>query len=165
MSRTATLRKRLRLKYLLPLLAICVFSVASYAATVQVTTSTYQGVNGVYYNVIGGLTAVSNGFLVVPATVATNSPCTWTATGATCQTGLTVGDWEYSITLTQAAGLTTGSHTLTILWNQGSGYVSMGTGTLSISLSTYNVGYTITCLIDTGSGSFTVPTGIIVTVT
>jgi len=165
MSRTATLRKRLRLKYLLPLLAICIFSVASYAANVSVTTNTYQEVNGVYYNVIGGLTAVSNGFLVVQTGGVTNSPCSWTATGATCQTALTAGDWEYSITFTQAAGLTTGSHTLTIQWNQGSGYVNMGTGTLTISLTTLNVGYTMTCLIDIGSGSFTAPTGIIVTVT
>jgi hypothetical protein len=157
-------RKRMHLKYLLPLLAITIFSVASYAASVTVTTSTYQSVNGVYYNVIGGITAVSNGFYVVQASAATNSPCSWTATGQTCQTALTYSDWYYSITLTQAAGLTTGSHTLTIQWNQGSGYVNMGTGTLSISISTVNSGYTMTCLIDTGSGTFTAPTGITITV-
>jgi hypothetical protein len=164
-TRKSAFRRRLRLRYLLPLLAIIVFSVVSYAASVTVTTNTYQSVNGVYYNVIGGITAVSNGFLVVQAGAATNSPCAWSATGATCNTALTAGDWYYSVTLTQAAGLTTGSHTLTVQWNTGSGYGNMGTGTLTITIATVNSGYTMTCLIDTGSGTFTAPTGIVITVT
>jgi hypothetical protein len=157
-------RIRLPLKILLPLLAISIFSIASYAASVSVTQSNNQAVNGVYYNVAGGFTAASNGFQVVQATgSASTLPCTWSS-GGTCQTALTAGDWEYSVTLTINAGAAT-SHTYTLMvqWNTGSGYSTLGTLTVTTP-SSITAGQTMTFLIDTTGTTFSAPAGIIITV-
>jgi hypothetical protein len=155
---------RLPLKIFLPLLAISIFSIASFAASVSVTQSNNQAVNGVYYNVAGGFTAASNGFQVVQASgSASTLPCTWSS-GGTCQTALTAGDWEYSTTLTINAGAATShTYTLTVQWNTGSGYTTLGTLTVTTP-SSITAGQTMTFLIDLGSTSFTAPAGIIITV-
>ena len=152
-------RRRLRLKYLLPLLAIVVFSVVSYAASVTVTTTTYQSVNGVYFNVTGGFTAASNGFSVVQATGAATASCAW-ATGTSCQTALTAGHWYYSVTITAAAGATL--PTVAVSWNTGTGYASLGS--IAVASGTITTGNTMTFLFDTGVATFTAPTGITITV-
>ncbi|MDH2900131.1 MAG: hypothetical protein PXY39_04095 [archaeon] len=149
---------------MIPLLAISIFSIASFAASVSVTQSTNQAVNGVYYNVAGGFTAASNGFQVVQATgSASTLPCTWSS-GGTCQTALTAGDWQYSVTLTINSGATAShTYTLTVQWNTGSGYSTLGTLTVTTP-STITAGQTMTFLIDTAGQSFTAPAGIIITV-
>ncbi|HEV2226470.1 MAG TPA: hypothetical protein VGR56_06665 [Nitrososphaerales archaeon] len=158
----ASIRKRLRSRYLLPLLAISIFSIASFAASVIVTQTTEQAQSGVYFNVIGGFTAASNGFLVVQATGASSAqPCTW-ANGGTCQTALTAGDWYYSVTLTMNTVLTAGTYTLTVQWNTGAGYSTLGTRTVTVS--TITNGQTMTFLIDTAGTTFTAPAGITITV-
>jgi len=164
MSRLTNVRKRFRLRYLLPLLAISVFSLASFAATVQVTQTTLQAQSGVYFNVIGGFSAASNGFVVVQATAAASGqPCTW-ANGGTCQTALTAGDWEYSVTLTlNAAATASTTYTLTVTWNTGAGYVSLGSRTLT-TLASITAGQTMTFLLDTAGTTFTAPAGITITV-
>ncbi|MDA4124008.1 MAG: hypothetical protein OK438_00965 [Thaumarchaeota archaeon] len=153
------------MRYLLPLLAIVVFSGVSYAASVNVTTNTYQGVNGVYYNVVGGFTAASNGFSVVQATGAASTlPCTW-ANGGTCQTALTAGHWYYSVTLTlNAAASPSTTYTLTVTWNTGAGYSTLGFALTVTTLASITAGQTMTFLLDTAGASFTAPAGIVVTV-
>jgi hypothetical protein len=155
---------RLPLKILLPLLAISIFSIASYATSVSVTQSTNQAVNGVYYNVAGGFTAASNGFQVVQSSgSASTLPCTW-SNGGTCQTALTAGDWMYSVTLTINSGAAAShTYTYTAQWNTGSGYSTLGTLTVTTP-SSITAGQTMTFLIDLGSTSFTAPAGIIITV-
>jgi hypothetical protein len=155
---------RLPLKIFLPLLAISIFSIASFAASVSVTQSNNQAVNGVYYNVAGGFTAASNGFQVVQAAASASTlPCTWSS-GGTCQTALTAGDWEYSVTLTINAGAQTShTYTMTVQWNTGSGYSTLGSLTVTTP-SSITAGQTMTFLIDTGGSSFSAPAGIIITV-
>lgn len=155
---------RLPLKIFLPLLAISIFSIASFAASVSVTQSNNQAVNGVYYNVAGGFTAASNGFQVVQASgAATTLPCTW-SNGGTCQSALTAGDWQYSVTLTINAGATPShTYTLTAQWNTGSGYSTLGTLTVTTPAS-ITAGQTMTFLVDTGGQTFSAPAGIIITV-
>lgn len=154
-------RKRLRLRYLLPLLAIVVFSVVSYAANVTVNNATYQSVNGVYYNVSGGFTvsAANSGFNVVQATGTATSPCAW-ATGTSCQTALTAGHWYFWVTITAAAGATL--PTVGVSWNTGTGYSSLGS--ISVASGSITTGNTMTFLFDTGSQTFSAPAGITVTV-
>jgi hypothetical protein len=151
---------RRRTKYLLPLLAIVVFSVVSYAANVAVTTNNYQSVSGVYYNVSGSFTAVSNGFSVVQATGAATGSCAW-ATGTSCQTALTAGHWYYSVTITAgASGYTL--PTVSVSWNTGTGYASLGS--IAVASGTISAGNTMTFLFDTGLTTFSAPAGITITV-
>jgi hypothetical protein len=155
---------RSALNVIFPLLVISIFSIVSFAAAVAVNSTTYQGQNGVYFNIAGGFTAASNGFNVIQATAsASGQPCAW-SNGATCQTALAAGDWEYSATLTMtASAAVTHTYTLTVAWNTGSGYVTLGTLTVT-SPATIVAGQTMTFLINTGGTSFTAPAGIVVTV-
>jgi hypothetical protein len=157
----ASVRSRLSLKILLPLLLIATFSVASFAATVGITTETYQSQNGVYYVVYGGFTATGNGFFVVTnGGSATPSP-TWTNGGA-AQTALTAGDWFFSVTLAPAAGLFGSSHIITVSWSSGTSYTSLDTITFTNSST---ITGSMTFLFDMKASSFTAPTGIVITVT
>jgi hypothetical protein len=158
------IRNRLPMKILLPLLAISIFSLASFAASVTVTSSTYQADAGVYYNVVGGFTAASNGFSVVQATsAASGQPCTW-ANGGTCQNAQTAGDWYYSVTLTlNAAASPSTTYTLTVSWNTGAGYSSLGSRTVT-TLASITAGQTMTFLLDTAGTTFNAPAGITITV-
>lgn len=157
-------RKMLPLKILVPILAVSLISIGSYAATVSVTQTTYQTQDGVYYNVAGGFTAVSNGFTAVQATgSASAQPYTWTS-GGTCQTALTAGNWQYSVTLTiTASAAVSHTYTYTVSWNTGSGYTQMGQLTFTTP-GTITPGQTVTFLIDTSVTSFTAPVGINITV-
>ena len=154
----------LPLKILLPLLAISLFSVGSFATTVGVTPATYQAQNGVIYNIAGGFTAASNGFQVVQATTAASTqPCTWSS-GGTCTTALTSGDWYYSLTITiNAAATASHTYTATVTWNTGSGYTTMGTLTVT-SPATITAGQTMTFNIDCGTTSFNAPAAVSITV-
>lgn len=158
------IRNRLPLKILVPILAISIFSVASYAASVSVSTTTYAGQEGVSYNVGTAFTAASNGFQVVQSTTsATTLPATW-SNGATVNTALTAGDWYYSLTLTIASSAQTShTYTLTVQWNTGSGYTTLGTLTFT-TLSTITASQTMTFQIDTAGTSFNAPAAITVTV-
>jgi hypothetical protein len=153
------------LKLLIPLLAISIFSVGSFAASVAVSTNTYQADNGIYYNVGSGFTAASNGFNVVQATgTASSLPCTWT-NGGTCQTALTAADWEYSVTLTIAASAATShTYTMTVTWNTGSGYSTLGSALTFTTPATITAGQTMTFYLDTGAATFSAPAGIVITV-
>jgi hypothetical protein len=164
MRRLGNVRKRLRLRYMLPLLAISIFALGSFAASVTVTQTNLQAQNGVYFNVIGGFTGASNGFNVVQATAAASaSPCPW-VTGNTCATAVTAGHWQYSFTLTlQAAATASTTYTLTVTWNTGAGYSTLGTLTVTTA-GTITAGQTMTFLLDTAGTTFTAPAGITITV-
>jgi hypothetical protein len=154
---------RSTLKVLLPLMAISIFAVGSFAASVSVTSTTYEAQNGVYFNINGGFTAVSDGFSVVQTTGATSSPCTW-ANGGTCQTAVTAGDWQYSVALTiTASAATSHVYTVSVTWNTGSGYTSMGSVTVQ-TLSSITPSQTMTFVFDTSTTTFSAPAGIVVTV-
>ncbi len=159
------IRDRLSMKMVLPLMAIAIFSTYSFAASVSITPSTYQGIQGVSYNVTGGLTAASNGFQVVQATgTATTLPASWTNAG-TVQTALTAGHWVYSVTVTlnTVPGATT-TYTVSVTWNTGSGYSALGSS-LTVSVpTTATAGQTMTFLLDSGLTTFTAPAGIVITV-
>jgi hypothetical protein len=160
----STLRNKLPLKVIVPILMISVFAVGSFATSVGVTTQSFAGEAGVNYSVTGAFSAASNGFQVVQsATTASAQPCTWTNSG-TCNTALTAGDWYYQVTLTIAASAQT-SHTYTtaVQWNTGSGYVTLGTLTFTTG-ATITAGQTMVFQIDTALTSFSAPAGITVTV-
>lgn len=162
--RGKSLRNMLPLKILLPILAITIFSVVSFAATVQVTQTTYEAQSGVYYNVVGGFTATSNGFGVIQAGgSASTQPATW-SNGGTVQTALTAGHWQYNVTLTINAPATPSTmYTFTVNWNTGSGYTQLGQLTVT-SPATIIPSQTMTFLIDTQGTSFSAPAGINITV-
>jgi len=160
------IKNRMPLKVLLPILAISLFAVGSFATSVGVTTQSYAGQAGVSYNVTGGFTAQSNGFQVVVSTAsATTPPCTWTS-GGTCNGALTAGDWYYQVTLTIAASAQAShTYTLTVQWNTGSGYVNLGAGTLTFTTpATITAGQQMVFQLDTGSQTFNAPAGITITV-
>jgi hypothetical protein len=163
-SKRFRLRNMLSLKILLPILAISLISIGGYAASVNVTQTTYQTQQGVYFNVVGGFTAASNGFLVVQSSgSASAQPFTW-SNGGICQTAQTAGHWYYSVTLTlTAAASPSTTYTYTVSWNSGSGYTTLGTLTFT-TLGTITAGQTVTFLIDTGVTTFSAPVGINITV-
>lgn len=152
-------------KLLIPILAIAIFAVTSYAASVTVTQTTLQADSGVYYNVTGYFSATSNGFSVVQAASAASSlPCTWTS-GGTCQTAQTAGDWFFSVTVEIYTGATAShTYTVTVTWNTGTGYATMGTALTVTTPATITNAQTMTFLFDTGVTTFTAPTGIVITV-
>jgi hypothetical protein len=153
-----------RKSILIPVLLILGFSVVSYAATVSVTSVTYQAANGVAFNVTGGFTATSNGFFVAQSAIAASSqPCTWTS-GGTCSASVPAGNWYYSITLTINSGAAPSTtYTVTVQWNTGSGYIQMGQLTFTTP-ATITAGQTMTFIFNTGGSSFNAPTGIVITV-
>lgn len=152
------------MKTLLLLGAIAVFSVASYATTVSVSTTTYQSQYGVSYNVTGAFTAADGGFSVIPLGVAASAqPCTWLNAGV-CRTALTLGHYQYKLTLTlnTVPGATT-TYTVTVKWDQGSGQTQMGQLTVSVP-NTAVAAQSMTFEMDTGGTSFATPMSIDVVV-
>ena len=163
-NRLVSLVPRNNLKLLVLLGAIAAFSVASYATTVSVSTTTLQSQYGVSYNVTGALTAADGGFSVVPLTLpASSQPCTW-VTLTICRTAVTVGHYQYKLTLTLVTppGATT-TYTVTVKWDQGSGQSQLGQLTVSVP-NTALATQSMTFDMDTGGTSFTTPLSLDVTV-
>jgi hypothetical protein len=148
------------LKVLALLAAIAIFSIASYATSVSVSTTTYQSQYGVSYNVTGAFTAADGGFSVVPVGIAGSSqPCSWLTAGV-CRTAVTLGHYQYKLTLTlnTVPGATT-TYTVTVKWDQGSGQTQMGQLTVSVP-NTAITGQLMTFEFDTGATSFSTPLSI-----
>jgi len=158
-------RINLPLRLIVPILAIAIFSVYSFAATVSVTPTTVQSQNGVLFNVVGGFTVASNGFSVVQsAGTASTQPATWSNSG-TVQTALTAGHWYYALTLTITASASVSTtYTVTVTWNTGSGYSTLGSALTFTTLGTITPSQTMNFYIDTGLTSFNAPTAITITV-
>ena len=163
-NRLTSLVPRNNLKLLLLIAGIAVFSIASYATTVSVSTTTFQSQYGVSYNVTGAFTAADQGFSVVPAAVAASTqPCTWSNNGV-CQTALTQGHYKYTLNLTlnTVPGSTT-TYTITVKWDQGSGQTQLGQLTVSVP-NTATAAQVMTIKMDTGGTSFVTPLSLDVTV-
>ena len=158
------IRNKLPLKVLVPILAISLFAVGSFATSVGVTTQSYAGQAGVNYVVTGAFSAASNGFQVVQSTAtASAQPCTW-SNGGTCNTALTAGDWYYQVTLTIAATATPNhTYTVTVQWNTGTGYATLGSLTLTTP-ATISAGQTMIFQMDTAGTTFNAPAGMTITV-
>jgi hypothetical protein len=154
----------LPLKLLVPLLSIALRAGYSFAANVTVTSSTIQSENGVVFNVNGGFTAASNGFSVVQSTAsASTQPATWSS-GGTVQTALTAGHWYYSLNLTIAAAASPSTtYTVTVSWNTGSGYSTLGTLQVTTPAS-ITAGQMMYFYMDTGLTTFSAPVAMTVTV-
>jgi alpha-D-ribose 1-methylphosphonate 5-phosphate C-P lyase len=165
MNKLRSLKHFMPLKLLIPILAISILAVVSFAANVTITTTDSQAVQGVIYNVNGGFTAATNGFQVTySAATATSLPATW-SNGGTVTTATVVGDWQYSLTLTitsSASASTT--YTVTVQWNTGSGYATMGTALTVTTPSTITPDQTMTFVLSTGVSNFAAPVGIMITV-
>ena len=157
-------KNKLPLKVLVPILAISLFAIGSFATSVGVTTQQYAGQAGVDYVVTGGFSAASNGFQVVQsAATASSQPATW-SNGATVNSALTAGDWYYQVTLTIAASAQAShTYTVTVQWNTGSGYTTLGSLTFTTP-ATITAGQTMIFQMDVGSSSFNAPAGMTVTV-
>ena len=159
-----SITRMLPLKILVPLLAISLLSIVSFASSASISSSTSQAVQGVTYNVAGGFTAASNGFLVTQsAATASSQPGTW-SNGGTITTATVAGNWQYSTTITITASATASTtYTVSVNWNTGSGYTSMGSLTFTTPAS-ITAGQTMTFVIDTGATTFNAPAGIVITI-
>jgi len=90
MNKIRSLRHFMPLKLLIPILVISLLSVVSFAASVSINSTTSQSVQGVVYNVTGGFSAASNGFIVTQsAATATTLPASW-ANGGTVTTATVI---------------------------------------------------------------------------
>jgi hypothetical protein len=165
MNKIKYLKHFLPLKLLIPILAISMLAVVSFAASVTINTTTSQAVQGVIYNVVGGFTAATNGFQVTySAATATTLPATWSP-GGTVTTATVTGNWQYSLTLTITALATASTtYTVTVTWNTGSGYTTMATPLTVTTPSGITPGQTMTFVLNTGVSTFNAPVGIMITV-
>jgi hypothetical protein len=153
------------LKILIPILLISAISAVSFAASASISpTVAYQGVQGIQYNVAGGLSAANAGF-VVTQSAATASPANaaW-STGGTLTTATVAGDWEYHLTVTTNTGCPASTvYTAIVQWNTGSGYSSMGSISFTTPATIVN-GAQMTFVFNTGVNSFSAPVAITVTI-
>lgn len=165
MNKIRSLRRFMPLKLLALILVISVISVVSFAASVTVNSSTSQAVQGVVYNVTGGFSAANNGFVVTQsAATATTLPATWSNAG-TVTTATVAGNWQYSATVTINAGASPSTtYTVTVQWNTGSGYNTMGSALTFTSPATITAGQTMTFVLNTGVTTFNAPAGILITI-
>jgi hypothetical protein len=164
MNKIKSLKSLIPLKIFIPILAISLLAVVSFAASVTINTTTSQAVQGVIYNVNGGFTAANNGFAVTYSGVSASAqPGTW-SNGGTVTTATVTGNWQYSLILTIVTGCPTSTlFTVTVSWNTGSGYSTMGTLTFNSPSSITN-GQTMTFVINTAVSTFSAPVGIMITV-
>ena len=154
------------LKILIPILLISVLSMVAFAASATISPLvTYQGVQGIQYNVAGGLSAANAGFFVTQtAATASGTGAAWSA-GNTLTTATVVGYWEYHLTVTTNTGCPTGTqYTATVQWNTGSGYSTLGSALTVTSPSTITNGQTMTFVFNTGVTTFSAPVGMLVTI-
>ena len=165
MNKIRSLRHFMPLKLLVPILIISVLSIVSFAASVSINSTTSQSVQGVVYNVTGGFSAASNGFVVTQsAATATTLPAAW-ANGGNVTTATVAGNWQYSANVTINAGATPSTtYTVTIQWNTGTGYNTMATALTFTTGATITAGQTMTFVLNTGVTTFNAPAGIIITV-
>ncbi len=163
MNKIKSLRHLMPLKILIPILIISLLAIVSFAASVTISTTNYQTVQGVIYNVVGGFTAVSNGFQVTYNAATATGPATWT-NGGTVTTATVFGNWQYSLTVTITAAASANTpYTLTVQWNTGIGYTTMGALTFTTPL-TITPDETMTFILDTGQTTFSAPAGMLITI-
>jgi len=150
---------------LIPILLISVLSIVSYAASVTTTTTNTQTIQGVLYNVAGGFSASANGFVVTQSSAtATSLPATWSNTG-TVTTATVAGNWQYSINVTiNAAASPSTTYTVTVQWNTGSGYSTLGSALTVTTLNPVTAGQIMTFVFNTGVTTFNAPVALLITI-
>ena len=165
MNKIRSIRHFMPLKLLIPILLISMFAVVSFAASVTINSTTSSTVQGVVYNVTGGFSAASNGFMITQsAATATTLPATW-SNGATVTTATVAGNWQYSTTITlNAEASPSTTYTLTVQWNTGSGYSTMGSALTFTTSASITAGQTMTFVLNTGVTTFNAPAGILITI-
>ncbi len=146
------------------ILLVSVLTMGSYAYTVNLSASTYEGLTSEVFDVLGGITINSQGFKGTKSNFAGESqPCTWADNG-NCRTSLTKNNYEYSVILTIAAPVpAAATYTVEVQWDQSGTLVTMGTRTVTLAASE-TIGDTMTFKFDTGVTSFTAPLTTIVSV-
>jgi hypothetical protein len=163
MNKIRSLRHFMPLKLLIPILVISMLAIVSFAASVTINTSTYQAVQGVIYNVVGGFTATNNGFAVTYSAATATGSATW-SDGGTVTTTTVVGNWQYSLNVTiNALASPSTPYTVTVTWNTGSGYTTMGTLTFT-SPSPVVADQTMTFVFNTADTTFNAPAGMLITI-
>ncbi len=168
MNKIKSLKHLMPLKLLIPILIISLLAVVSFAASITITSTTYQTVQGVIYNVVGGFTVADNGFGVTDtAATPTALPATWTD-GGIVTTSTTVGNWQYSLTVTIPATSVASpstTYTVTVQWDQsGAGYITLGSFTFTTPATMPSTAQTMTFIIDTGKSTISAPVGILITI-
>jgi len=165
MNKIGSLRQFIPLKLFVAIMVISILAVVSFAASVTINTSTSQAVQGVIYNVVGGFNATSNGFAVTySAASATTLPATWLS-GANVTTATTFGNWQYSLTVTITALATASTtYTVTVQWNTGAGYNTLGSALTFTTPATITAGEAMTFVFSTGVTTFNAPTGLLITI-
>jgi len=165
MNKTKSLKHSMPLKLLIPILVISVLAIVSFAASVTITTTTSQAVQGVIYNVVGGFTVVPNNFAVTyDAASATSLPATW-EDGDTVTTATTFGNWQYMLTVTiNAAASPSTTYTVTVTWNTGSGYTTLGSALTFTTPASITSGQSMTFVFNTGETTFNAPAGMLITI-
>jgi hypothetical protein len=146
-------------------IAIALVAVASYATNVQVYTTAYQSQYGISYNVSASFTAIDQGFGTIAVSQAASiQPCLW-MNGTNCNTALTSNHVQYSLILKlNTPPILVTIYTLTLKWSQlGGAQTALGQLTVSVS-ALATAGQQMRFQIDTGSGVFTTPLSVNVTV-
>ena len=153
------------LKLLIPILVISVLAIVSFAASVTITTTTSQAVQGVMFNVVGGFTAASNGFGLTPSSgSATSLPATWSS-GSTVTTATVAGNWQYAVNVTISASASPSTtYTLDVQWDTGSGYSTLGSPLTFTTPSTISAGQWMLFVLNTGVTTFSAPAALVVTI-
>ena len=164
MNKIRSLRHFMPLKLLVPILVISMLAVVSFAASVTINTSTYQAVQGVIYNVVGGFTATNNGFAVTYSAATATGSATW-SDGGTVTTTTVFGNWQYSLNVTiNALASPSTPYTVTVTWNTGSGYTTLGTPLTVTTPATIPAGTTMTFVFNTSGNTFNAPAGMLITI-
>jgi hypothetical protein len=169
MTKTVSLpivRRKIRLLYLVAFLGMTAISVAAFAATVTITTTTNAAYQGVYVLDNGYYSASGVSYNVVEAAqTATTQPLAWTSGGIGYVDALTPGDWELSFTLTiNAGGLTSHTYTITVASTAATGVTTTLYTFQFTSPATITTGQTMTIIWDTGAVTWTAPAALSISV-
>jgi hypothetical protein len=140
-------------------------SVAAFAATVTITTTTNAAYQGEYILDNGYYLASGVSYNVVEATqTATTQPLAWTSGGIGYVDALTPGDWELSFTLTIEGGLTSHIYAITVASTAATGVTTTLYTFQFTSPATITTGQTMTIIWDTGAVTWTAPAALSISV-
>jgi hypothetical protein len=157
--RLPMVKRRIRLVYLLAFLGMIVFSVAAFAASVNIITATNAAYQGVYILDNGYYSASAVSYNVVnTAQAATGQPLAWANNGIGYVNALVPGDWELSFTLTiNAGGLTSHNYLITVASTAANGVTTNLYTFQFTSPSTITPTQTMTIIWDTSAVTWTAP--------
>jgi len=160
----------IKLKFMVPIVAIILFASVAYAASVSIQTVNYSQYQGVLFNNYGNFTLTFVGFFVAHVTQPATSSCTWTSNGE-CHNAITIGHWVIVVTISNSTPIKgtfpKSNIPFVIQWNSTStnNYVYTTICNIPFTISSSFAGtQTMTFTCDTGVSTFNTPTGIVITV-